>query len=100
MLRTVSRRGYRLDGELGCDSCHDAVAGRHHAVDAGVDRRAPQPQSTNIPETQLDLIGRSAEIQSLLDLSSAYRAITLTGPGGIGKTALALAVAQKLLPRI
>ena len=93
MLRTVSRRGYRLMGNWAATPS-DAAPG-DDAVDAG--GRAHR-QSTNIPETQLDLIGRSAEIQSLLDLSSAYRAITLTGPGGIGKTALALAVAQKLLP--
>jgi non-specific serine/threonine protein kinase len=53
---------------------------------------------TNIPEAVHDLIGRATVVQKLLDLSSAYRAITLTGPGGIGKTALALEVARRLMP--
>jgi predicted ATPase len=35
------------------------------------------------------VIGRSAALQQLRDFRT-YRAITLTGPGGIGKTTLAL----------
>jgi predicted ATPase len=44
------------------------------------------------------LIGRAAALQHLRDLLSAYRTVTLTGPGGIGKTALALEVARSLFP--
>ena len=95
MLRTVSRRGYRLVGNW-TGLPHDAS--QSDTKVGGVDRRAPQPL-TNIPETPHDLIGRTAAIQRLLDLSSAYRAITLTGPGGIGKTVLALEVARRLLPQ-
>jgi non-specific serine/threonine protein kinase len=41
------------------------------------------------------LIGRESSVQQLQDLLSAYRAVTLTGPGGIGKTVLAAEVARR-----
>jgi non-specific serine/threonine protein kinase len=94
MLKTVSRHGYRLMGnwiptqqdlvpeDTTCESW--SVPAHQHV--------------SNVPETAHDLFGRAAEIGKLLDLSSAYRAITLTGPGGIGKTVLALEVARRLLP--
>src|SRR5258707_15444520 len=47
---------------------------------------------------RIDLIGRTASVQHLLDFLSAYRVVTLTGPGGIGKSALALEVARTLFP--
>jgi predicted ATPase len=45
------------------------------------------------------LIGRETAAQHLLALLSAYRVVTLTGPGGIGKSALALDVARRFLSR-
>jgi predicted ATPase len=44
------------------------------------------------------LVGRSIAVQHLHDLLSAYRVVTLTGPGGIGKTRLAFEVARGLFP--
>ena len=95
LLKTVSRRGYRLTGNWSATS-PDGPPRDFEVED--VDRRASQP-SSNIPETPQGLVGRTAAIQRLLDLSSAYRAITLTGPGGIGKTVLALEIARRLLPQ-
>ena len=44
------------------------------------------------------LFPSAAAAQELRDLLSAYRVVTLMGPGGIGKTALMLDVARSLLP--
>ena len=53
---------------------------------------------TNLPEQVTELIGREEELADILALSAAYRFVNLTGPGGIGKTRLALAAARQLLP--
>ena len=56
------------------------------------------PFSTNFPSDAPDLIGREIAARHLLSLLSAHRVVTLTGPGGIGKTVLALNVARSLFP--
>ncbi len=94
MLRTVSRHGYRLVGNWTATRKDPSPAGaRHESLNMPV-----QQHFSNIPEAVHDLIGRATVIQKLLDLSTAYRAITLTGAGGIGKTVLALEVARRLTP--
>ena len=54
---------------------------------------------TNLPEPVSELIGRDDELREIVSLAAAHRLVTLTGPGGIGKTRLALAVARQLLPQ-
>ncbi|WP_158932469.1 winged helix-turn-helix domain-containing protein [Acidisphaera sp. S103] len=93
LLKTESGRGYRLLG--------DWAARRHVAARPpnGLQRMRVNGESpvTNFPVTVTRLIGRSTAIARLRDLMSAYRVVTLTGPGGIGKTTLALKVARRLV---
>jgi predicted ATPase/DNA-binding winged helix-turn-helix (wHTH) protein len=84
LLGTTIGRGYRLMGSW-----------RIRHVDPPVRPPTPSPSpSTNIPSATFDLIGRTNAIAHLWDLLSAYRVVSLIGPGGIGKTALALQCAR------
>ena len=60
-------------------------------------RAREKPTRGNLPAANPRLIGRSAAVRQVRDLLRAHRAVTLTGPGGIGKTTLALKVASRVL---
>ena len=92
MLSTAVGRGYRLLGTW--QVRHDSTPAAQAAV-APMQARV-EPVLTNLPVARFDLIGRASAIPYLRDLLSAYRVVTLTGPGGIGKTTLALEVARSV----
>jgi predicted ATPase len=59
----------------------------------------PPPRSlraTNLPVQPGPLLGRKDELAELVGLAAVSRLVTLTGPGGSGKTRLALALAVEL----
>lgn len=93
LLNTVSGRGYRM---LGNWTIRQASKPEHRTDHS--ERKPRQAFRSNVPMAGSALIGRSAATQHLLNVLSAYRLVTLTGPGGIGKSALALEVARSLFP--
>src|SRR5689334_17028905 len=48
----------------------------------------------NLPATVTSFIGRGREIETVREQLSASRLVTLVGPGGVGKTRLAVEVAM------
>ena len=50
---------------------------------------------TNLPAASAELIGRDDELAVLLDLMVSARLVTVSGPGGSGKTRLALELARR-----
>jgi predicted ATPase/class 3 adenylate cyclase len=52
---------------------------------------------TNLPEQPSALLGRESELDELATLLATCRLVTLTGPGGTGKTRLALQVGAESL---
>ncbi|WP_238006915.1 BTAD domain-containing putative transcriptional regulator [Dactylosporangium sp. AC04546] len=95
--RGVRRRPYphtvrALADALGLDD------GERAALAAAVPsqaRAAPVP-TLDEPAERSPLIGRVADVAAVAALLTSRRVVTLTGPGGVGKTRLALAVAAQV----
>jgi predicted ATPase/DNA-binding winged helix-turn-helix (wHTH) protein len=95
ILKTASGRGYRL---LGAWTSRQESTWSVDTIDLEPMRSRAEPFQTNLPAAASELVGRTNAVQHLRGLLSAYRVVTLTGPGGIGKTRLALEVGRGLFP--
>ncbi|MDB4896742.1 MAG: hypothetical protein JWN15_3004, partial [Firmicutes bacterium] len=67
------------------------------AVLPGASHTSARP-ATNLPAQPTRFIGRQAEMAAVSARFPGTRLLTLTGPGGAGKTRLALQVAAEMLP--
>ncbi len=61
--------------------------------------RSIEARRTNLPPPRTSFVGRDREITEIAELVRTHRLLTLTGPGGTGKTRLALQVAAGQLDR-
>jgi predicted ATPase/serine/threonine protein kinase len=71
-----------------------------HGADTAEDaERRPQLPPTNLPPRTSELIGRERELDEVVTMLRAakLRLLTLTGPGGTGKTCLAVEAARRQL---
>jgi predicted ATPase len=53
---------------------------------------------TNLPVSTTPLVGRAADLAFLADLARDHRVLTITGPGGVGKTRLLAELGRLLAP--
>jgi len=84
-LMTVPGRGYRFIAPL---STKDAPK--------SIEPRAPPTEPTpGLPGRLTRLIGRADAVNDIAGRLSRHRFVTIVGPGGIGKTSVALAVAEQ-----
>ncbi|AZF10637.1 Disease resistance protein [Pseudomonas sp. R2-37-08W] len=82
---TVAQRGYSFVAPLSIEPMTLPTDG------------APQRPSHNLPLRRTRMLGRQALIDALVQQLPQQRFITLTGAGGIGKTTVALRVAELLI---
>ena len=88
-IQTVPKRGYRLMVER----LVDATGTKVPVVDAGL-----SSPLTNLPFPVSEIIGRERFIEEIVAMLGGRKIVTLTGPGGIGKTRLSLEVGRRALP--
>nr|PZN40809.1 MAG: AfsR family transcriptional regulator [Actinomycetota bacterium] len=92
-----------LADELGLDPGPELTA-LHQAILRGDPAEDPPPAAaraarpaTNLPAPVTELIGRDHAVARVRELLGAGRLVTLTGPGGVGKTSVAVAAARSLV---
>lgn len=91
-----------LAADLGLDPGADLTA-LHHAVlrqDPALDVPAPRPaarnrRAVNLPNALGELVGRDDAVAQIRAQLATDRLVTLTGPGGVGKTRLAVETAAR-----
>ncbi|HEY2308189.1 MAG TPA: helix-turn-helix domain-containing protein, partial [Streptosporangiaceae bacterium] len=77
-----------------------AARGKAPAAEVQVARRGvPSPARHNLPVPLTSFVGREQDLARLEGLLGQARLVTLTGPGGAGKTRLALEFASGVLGR-
>ncbi|WP_433221858.1 BTAD domain-containing putative transcriptional regulator [Microtetraspora malaysiensis] len=82
-----------LADELGADPSPE-LAEIHLAILRGAEQRPERVAGRGLPAQLTSFVGRAAELERLGALRDA-RLITLTGPGGAGKTRLAIETARR-----
>ena len=99
MIRTVHGRGYRFVASIEDDETTGTTAAVGPLDDTGAQAsRGARP--IGLPSAVTPFIGRDSElgvVEELLD-DPTTRLVTILGPGGMGKTRLAVAAAERSAP--
>ena len=51
---------------------------------------------SNLPDPVGPVLGRAADLASLIELARGHRVVTITGPGGVGKTRIVIELGRQL----
>ncbi|MEO3844971.1 BTAD domain-containing putative transcriptional regulator [Streptomyces sp. B22F1] len=99
-LASYGRLRTQLAEDLGLDPGPELVALHQSILEQDAALGPPQREETavrgNLPAPHGDLIGREESVAAVRALLATGRLVTLTGPGGVGKTRLALETARGL----
>lgn len=95
-FRSRLRREVRTDVSLETKALFQAIRTKLTQPERS---HEPKPSGPRLPAPLTSLVGRVSEIRDISALMGRCRLVTLTGPGGVGKTRLSLAVAEALSKR-
>jgi predicted ATPase len=93
-LAAYDRTKTSLVEELGLDPSPELAAARQSVLVGALPAPSNEPARNNLPTAITSFVGRAEELDRLAHLISTSRLVTLTGPGGAGKTRLAIAAAR------
>ena len=102
-LRVYGETRATLAEELGIDPSPElqrlqrAILTQDLAIAPPGRARAPAAPPHNLPERLTSLVGRDRELDEVGKLVGQHRLVTVTGPGGAGKTSLAVEAARRLV---
>jgi predicted ATPase/class 3 adenylate cyclase len=82
--------------ELYAVAADGVVVPEPDAIEGKGERYASLP--SNLPEPATPLVGRAADVAQLVDLTRQHRVVTITGPGGVGKTRTLVEAGRLLAP--
>ncbi|RRS01208.1 BTAD domain-containing putative transcriptional regulator [Glycomyces terrestris] len=88
----------RLAEELGLDPSPETTRLHRRLLHQHAPAADPPAPRGNLPAPVTPLIGRGDDIAALRRSLTTARQVTLTGPGGVGKTRLAVETAARLAP--
>jgi len=97
-LRAYQRARSAL-GEIGVEPSEELRTLEQRILDQDPDLDSPKPRSVgtpnNLPSQPNELIGRDQAVAEVLERMETSRLVTLSGPGGSGKTRLSIEVASQ-----
>jgi predicted ATPase/DNA-binding SARP family transcriptional activator len=97
-LAVYARTGAVLAEALGADPSAELTALHTEILRGGLDER-PVRRRTNLRSGLTSFVGRDDELATVTAMVGAARLVTLTGPGGSGKTRLATEAGRTLVDR-
>jgi predicted ATPase/DNA-binding SARP family transcriptional activator/tetratricopeptide (TPR) repeat protein len=97
-LAAYERVRTAIADELGVDPSGELTA-LHLALLGAAENSSATPGRTNLRSSLTSFVGRDADVRTVAAMVGAARLVTLVGPGGAGKTRLAVESARTLLDR-